>query len=1433
MAVKKAEVIYVGDYASLLTAARGAVTAAQAAADGIAAANTKASESFGEMSVAANRAATEAAKRTAVLGGSMDAQGAAARRAAEQVMGASQQIAAAMDEAGKAAATAAARAGASSSEWKSAYAQAAAAAKASAEQILAAADEAGKAAESQAATLGGSIAQQKAAYAEAAAAAKASADEQIAAARHAADEQGALAATSAKAQAAAAAKQSAARSSTIASMKSIGGTMSRYVTMPIAAAAVAGVDFSMKFQSEMLKIHTQAGASTEELHNMSKAVLELAPHTQQGPQKLSEALYQLESVGVRGSRAMAALKGASEGAAMGNADLEETTSALAAVTTSYDIPATKMQETMGTLDATVGVGKMRMEELVESFHTGILPVAQMAGVSLHSLGADIAVMTDRGVPATRGMTYLRQAIFYLADENTKKAKEALSALGLTSSQVASELRGPDGLAKVVETLHEKMKDLGKGEQLEVLKDLGGGARSASGLVAIYNSLGNSISDVRSKYEKIGEVSKSFHQRVAEQAATMSAKMHEAWAAIQTSLLIFGNSLAPIVVAVAGFVAKVAQAFESLPGPVKDVIGAIAILGAAGGPVLIALGALSSAMLSVKALFAALEGSATAAMLGIDTALGATGVGLILVGLGVAVVELSKHWETVMKALETGTAEAANFIIDQLNTIIEVFNETIGEITGSIGKIHHVVTAAEEQSKNEKEEGISAGSGGSQWVKNAQQTGSLSGHVTPRHFAEELLISIGGTKDEKANEQAVKDLEAWMKQEGGNWHNAAKYNPLNTTLGMRGSKGINSAGVRAYTSWGQGLEATLKTLSSSRYEHIIGALHAGASLKEFEEAVNASAWGTKFGEVGSNPGSHIAHLKSFPEASSANTGFLEAHGLAAKARKVAEAYVSPFAGAHGLVRGREDEGIDFTAAPGSKIGAIGAGVIDAIVKGWFKGQPLIEEKLTSGSHKGQFVYYAEQLKSAVSLGQRVRAGQTIGTVAGSGTGLELGFGAGGGRTLAQATTGYTEGQKTPAAAEFSKFLASLGHGGTSLAVANSVYAGVVKAEEKRRTEILAGLTKEGSSALTKLNSAITSGKLETLTKLVDADHTKALTMIEARLGSIHNVALTKLAGELVSAHREALKTLGRVLAEQAEKFTEVIGEIRENVAALVEKAGSAMASAHKKAIEAIHTKALEGIEHGPETAALKKEKEEGEAEADRLTEAGNLKSLADAKKRLHEAKGNENREEIKEAEEAVKHAEETITQFARTQAEKRREKKLEAERTGIDEATKQEETALEESVKRYEATLNAQLSALVKSLEKGEADYRNYVESVNKILAGAGIVIKGNKSYETTLSTGSGTTNGPTPIVLGSFEQASTPSHASGGMVYPGVTYRVGEVGAEGFTPSAPGSITPASEMARSGGDAHFYGPVTMGSRRDADRFAHKLAHRLAHGGRSG
>jgi murein DD-endopeptidase MepM/ murein hydrolase activator NlpD len=125
-------------------------------------------------------------------------------------------------------------------------------------------------------------------------------------------------------------------------------------------------------------------------------------------------------------------------------------------------------------------------------------------------------------------------------------------------------------------------------------------------------------------------------------------------------------------------------------------------------------------------------------------------------------------------------------------------------------------------------------------------------------------------------------------------------------------------------------------------------------------------------------------------------------------------------------GRTDMGVDMSAKPGTPIRAIGDSKVLEIQPNWYSGQPYVSLELQSGPQKGKIYYVAEQIAPSVKAGQFVRGGHAIGHVAGQGTGLELGWGAPGGRTRAQATgnTGDASHGNSPAGQEFAAFLKGL-------------------------------------------------------------------------------------------------------------------------------------------------------------------------------------------------------------------------------------------------------------------------------------------------------------------------------------------------------------------------------------------------------------------------
>lgn len=108
------------------------------------------------------------------------------------------------------------------------------------------------------------------------------------------------------------------------------------------------------------------------------------------------------------------------------------------------------------------------------------------------------------------------------------------------------------------------------------------------------------------------------------------------------------------------------------------------------------------------------------------------------------------------------------------------------------------------------------------------------------FAKSLLTGLGIPP----TKTRVAIVVGWENAEGGNWANSAKYNPLNTTRNAPGAVSINSVGVKAYRSWGEGLTQTILTLHTSGYgyEAIVQGLR-DSDPSATATAIGNSKWGT--------------------------------------------------------------------------------------------------------------------------------------------------------------------------------------------------------------------------------------------------------------------------------------------------------------------------------------------------------------------------------------------------------------------------------------------------------------------------------------------------------------------------------------------------------------------------------------------------------------
>lgn len=109
------------------------------------------------------------------------------------------------------------------------------------------------------------------------------------------------------------------------------------------------------------------------------------------------------------------------------------------------------------------------------------------------------------------------------------------------------------------------------------------------------------------------------------------------------------------------------------------------------------------------------------------------------------------------------------------------------------------------------------------------------HVTRGFFAEQFLLELATP----VNNHTLYAILAWMEGEG----TKARNNPLATTRSRTNTTEFNSAGVKNYMTFADGMGATMDTIHLAPYKKLRAEILRGTSAHAICKLIVSSPWGT--------------------------------------------------------------------------------------------------------------------------------------------------------------------------------------------------------------------------------------------------------------------------------------------------------------------------------------------------------------------------------------------------------------------------------------------------------------------------------------------------------------------------------------------------------------------------------------------------------------
>lgn len=416
------------------------------------------------------------------------------------------------------------------------------------------------------------------------------------------------------------------------------------VAAGVAAIGVESIKMAGNFQKQMTLLQTEAGYSAADVAKLNQEVLNLAPSVGKGPEELAMGLYHVASSGIPAAHALDTLTAAAKLSSIGNADMESSTQAVLGVMAAYPEYMGKAMDATSMLNAIVGTGDMRMQQLAKAMATGILPAANTAHLGLIDVGAALATLTDNVTPADEAATRLRMT-FALLTHQSGPATDALATIGIKSGQLGTDMVKPNGLLVAITDLREHlMKTFGPdsigqtNKFLDIMRKDGpdaankyaqsvhgaaevisvafGGGRTSA---AIQTLLGE-FDKFSSKYVQLNKGAGDFAHSWEVTKETFSFQMRAMHAASDAFMIRLGTFLLPVVTQLAKALGEqipraadflghalepLVNAFEQMWGNIKEGLGWIDVLDGGILAFLRTLGATDSQLQTVNGVVQAL------------------------------------------------------------------------------------------------------------------------------------------------------------------------------------------------------------------------------------------------------------------------------------------------------------------------------------------------------------------------------------------------------------------------------------------------------------------------------------------------------------------------------------------------------------------------------------------------------------------------------------------------------------------------------------------------------------------------------------------------------------------------------------------------------------------------------------------------------------
>lgn len=420
-------------------------------------------------------------------------------------------------------------------------------------------------------------------------------------------------------------------------MKSVGKSMTRNVSMPLAGIGLASIKLAADFETSMTKIATLVGASAEELRGYESAIKSLSVQTGTSAQQLAEGLFFITSAGFSGQEALDALEVSAKGAALGMGEMSDVSNALTSIMTAYASQGMTAAEAGDLLHETLKQGKFEASEFMGKLGS-VIPVAAAAGISMEELGAASATMSKLSGDAAGTLTAMRSLMLGLL-KPSEKQKEVLESIGLTTEELSSMM--DESLMETLQFLFQNLEG-----NNEALLNVFGSSKAVTGALS---TMGLQAETYATVLDGMNKSQGNVNEGMDTLNKTAGQQFKKTLVELQNVGIELGQRLLPPITKLVKFLMQGVDAFMKLDKSTKAIITGFGVIAFAIGPLVTLGGTLMTVFGSVLGFIAGMSAP----------------IAVVLAAIAGGIYYAITNWEDFKKKL-----------VDVINYFVDLYNESI-------------------------------------------------------------------------------------------------------------------------------------------------------------------------------------------------------------------------------------------------------------------------------------------------------------------------------------------------------------------------------------------------------------------------------------------------------------------------------------------------------------------------------------------------------------------------------------------------------------------------------------------------------------------------------------------------------------------------------------------------------------------------------------